>query len=523
MFYTLFLLLFLILVMFVKMPENENFIWIVVSLCGLCLALIAFVFYVFNLYECFKIKTLYFDFSDSLWLLMWGVLQKIKLTPFTIYRLMNTGIVFFVTSFLNFICLYTNHSNKGRKIMHCKYFIFPCLFLIVYDPIVMKYLFYIALGIKQHFKAFRFSDYINILNYINKGWIFSYLLLGVYWLYMDYRSLTLKKIKQKTIYVMLCIVPMVGLYMLIFYWFPQQLIVLREAGGNPSDNQQFLYLQFGYGNFIHLPLLYKIYPVITLISVSILLYAAYSRKAFTVAEKSELGRLNYSLEVATLGSRVFTHAVKNDIIAIQILMQKLSGKILGSEATYEEINKINEICGLSLNRMNELKSKINIGAVRVQCVDAKDIIKQGVEKANVPETISVDFNSSSGPVMAYMDTCYFSEVITELIQNAIDAIHMTGREDGYIWINMKQRNKEVFISIKDNGCGINSEKIKSIFDPFYTTKPSAQNWGLGLFFCRMILQIHNGEIHFSSIQSEGSEAEIYLPSAPEAARRKDAG
>jgi Signal transduction histidine kinase len=324
-------------------------------------------------------------------------------------------------------------------------------------------------------------------------------------------------------YVTLCILPIVGLYALMFYWFPQQLIVLREAGGNTADDQQFLYLQFGYGNFIHLPLLYSIYPVITFISVCILLYAAYSRKAFTFAEKSELEKLNYSLEVATLSSRVFTHAVKNDIIALQILMEKLTGKIQNKDEVKDEVSKINEVCKSNLDRMNELKSRINIGNVKVKRVDAKDVVRQGIEKASVPSNISVSFDPASDPVMVYMDNYYFSEVISALIQNAVDAIKITGREDGKVTIDIKQNKKEIYISVKDNGCGIDREKINLIFDPFYTTKPSTQNWGLGLFFCNMILQIHNGEIHFNINPGEGSEAVLYLPSKQVIGRKKDAG
>lgn len=513
MFYTLILLLLLILIMLIKKPENESFIWIVVSICGFCLSIFAFVFYVFHLYECFKIKTIYFDFSDELWLLMWRFSQRIKLTPSTIYRLMNIGVVIFVLSFLNFVYIYVNPPKGKGKSINWKFFILPIFFLIIYDPTVMEFLFLVSLSLKKYYGGFRFSDIITILNYINKGWIFLYLILGVYWLIVDYHRLRLKVIKQKTLYVILCFIPVVGLYMLSFYWFPQQLVLLREKVEPVSNGQDFQYLQFIYGNFIHLPVLYRIYPFIAVVSVGLLLYAAYSRKAFTLAEKSEINRLNYLLGVTTLGSKIFTHAVKNDLIAIQVLLEKMTDKIHNPDVASNEIGMINEICQLNLKRMTELKNKVSIGDVKVQCVDALSIVEHGLEKANIPETISVKFNFPAKPVWTYMDKYYFSEVITSILQNAADAIQMNGTENGSISIAVEQSSKEVSISIRDNGCGISCEKLNLVFDPFFSTKPSGGNWGLGLFFCRMIVQIHNGELHMKSKPGSGSEVFIYLPSA----------
>jgi PAS domain S-box-containing protein len=71
----------------------------------------------------------------------------------------------------------------------------------------------------------------------------------------------------------------------------------------------------------------------------------------------------------------------------------------------------------------------------------------------------------------------------------------------------------VFISVADNGIGINPNSIKKIFDPFYTTKFVGR--GLGLAATQGIISGHNGALKVSSIEKKGSTFTVYFPaSAP---------
>lgn len=52
--------------------------------------------------------------------------------------------------------------------------------------------------------------------------------------------------------------------------------------------------------------------------------------------------------------------------------------------------------------------------------------------------------------------------------------------------------RRVRVEVKDNGIGIEKEKLESIFQPFYTTKTNGM--GLGLSISRFIIRNHNGEL-----------------------------
>ena len=68
-----------------------------------------------------------------------------------------------------------------------------------------------------------------------------------------------------------------------------------------------------------------------------------------------------------------------------------------------------------------------------------------------------------------------------------------------------------FISIKDNGIGIQPEDVDKIFDPFFTTKKIGEGTGLGLSITYGIIEKHHGIIKVNSIPGKGTEFKIKLP------------
>jgi signal transduction histidine kinase len=77
----------------------------------------------------------------------------------------------------------------------------------------------------------------------------------------------------------------------------------------------------------------------------------------------------------------------------------------------------------------------------------------------------------------------------------------------------------VEIRIADTGVGIPPEKLRMIFDPFYTTKlPDDQGHGgtgLGLSVCRQIIEQHSGRIRVESLAGKGSTFTVKLPTEVE--------
>ncbi|HMK76060.1 MAG TPA: PAS domain S-box protein [Thermodesulfobacteriota bacterium] len=98
------------------------------------------------------------------------------------------------------------------------------------------------------------------------------------------------------------------------------------------------------------------------------------------------------------------------------------------------------------------------------------------------------------------------EVITNMIFNAVEAMH----EGGRIEIRTFKKRRDIFIQISDTGVGIAEEAKKRIFEPFFTTKPFS-NTGLGLSMCYGIIKRFGGEIEVVSELGYGTTFTITLP------------
>jgi signal transduction histidine kinase len=67
------------------------------------------------------------------------------------------------------------------------------------------------------------------------------------------------------------------------------------------------------------------------------------------------------------------------------------------------------------------------------------------------------------------------------------------------------------LSVSDTGCGIPGEKMKHIYEPFFTTKSRGKGTGLGLAIVYAIVKNHGGWLHCSSRVGEGTTFTIYFP------------
>jgi signal transduction histidine kinase len=106
--------------------------------------------------------------------------------------------------------------------------------------------------------------------------------------------------------------------------------------------------------------------------------------------------------------------------------------------------------------------------------------------------------------------CYagkLNQVFMNILNNAADAI----QDEGKIIIRTWASDDHVYISIKDNGIGMQENIRKRIFEPFYTTKEVGQGTGLGLSISFGIIEKHKGTISVKSKKNEGSEFIIQLP------------
>ncbi len=101
-----------------------------------------------------------------------------------------------------------------------------------------------------------------------------------------------------------------------------------------------------------------------------------------------------------------------------------------------------------------------------------------------------------------------NQVWMNLLVNAAQAV---GAKGGEVRITSSVIEESVVVAIKDSGCGIPTEHLNRIFDPFYTTKPVGEGTGLGLSISFGIVERHGGTIRVETRPDEGTTFTVTLP------------
>ncbi|MCD7777233.1 MAG: HAMP domain-containing histidine kinase [Clostridiales bacterium] len=105
------------------------------------------------------------------------------------------------------------------------------------------------------------------------------------------------------------------------------------------------------------------------------------------------------------------------------------------------------------------------------------------------------------------------ELLSILLSNLINNAYRYGREKGHTEVSLKTDENNIFISVKDNGIGIDQKELENIFLRFYQTDSShtGEGSGLGLAIAREIALFHGGEISVESSLGKGSIFTLILP------------
>jgi two-component system sensor histidine kinase HydH len=103
------------------------------------------------------------------------------------------------------------------------------------------------------------------------------------------------------------------------------------------------------------------------------------------------------------------------------------------------------------------------------------------------------------------DPVRLTQALMNLVINAMQAVERKGR----IEVSAALADGGVSLTVRDDGPGIPAEKLASIFDPYFTTKPEGN--GLGLWIAQQIITAHGGRLQVQNAPDRGAIFTILLP------------
>jgi len=136
--------------------------------------------------------------------------------------------------------------------------------------------------------------------------------------------------------------------------------------------------------------------------------------------------------------------------------------------------------------------------------DAVEIVKMG-KKAR--EIAFVTHVRKQIPLL-YLVPDQIAQVFINILLNAVDSLK--GKK-GTIVIEFASDDRDVRVTISDDGCGIDPDNLSKIFEPFFTTKPVGEGTGLGLWVSYGIVKSFRGDITVRSKEGEGTSFSVILP------------
>lgn len=205
--------------------------------------------------------------------------------------------------------------------------------------------------------------------------------------------------------------------------------------------------------------------------------------------------------------RVLTHEIMNTVTPVASLSSALSQN-LDSYSAEDIRSALGTIASSSeglISFVQSYRSLTHISAPVRKAFYLKDLVNDSVNisKANWP-SVNVLYRELSSDVILYADYGQMSQVLNNLIKNAVQA----GAWNVSITASIDKREQTV-IDIANDGEPISASGQEQLFVPFYTTKGSSGT-GVGLSLCRQIVRLNGGTIKLSSSTPEATVFTIVM-------------
>jgi len=201
---------------------------------------------------------------------------------------------------------------------------------------------------------------------------------------------------------------------------------------------------------------------------------------------------------------------------VELLMSGKISPVSEKQTEYFKVLKENS------ERMEELVSdlltvsRIEQGKLSFQKerISLRDLIEKVIKEVGIfskASNVEISFNSEENLPQIMVDPDQIKLVIGNLLDNAIRYI----KERGKVEIDLKKKNDNLYVEVKDNGIGIPKDDQKYIFQKFFRSanvkRHQTEGSGLGLYIAKSIIKKSGGKMGFQSQEGIGSTFWFTLP------------
>lgn len=200
-------------------------------------------------------------------------------------------------------------------------------------------------------------------------------------------------------------------------------------------------------------------------------------------------------------ARRIAHEIKNPLTPIQLSAERLrrryASKLADDFDVFDKcINTIIRQVGDIGRMVDEFSSFARMPEAKLEKGNLTESIRQAVflESVRLPE-VTINMELPEQPITAWFDNRLISQVLTNLIKNAVEAIEGAGLEgikNPVITVEAGPEGDMVRLSVSDNGKGWPKENRHRLLEPYVTTREKGT--GLGLAIVAKIIEQHGGKV-----------------------------
>lgn len=194
------------------------------------------------------------------------------------------------------------------------------------------------------------------------------------------------------------------------------------------------------------------------------------------------------------------HEISQPLAAIVNFTRGCVRHLQNTEYDRDQLHSIMEKAANQAERAGEIVQRLKNFFCKGQLVKTpckiNNVVKETISLIKhelISSKTKVDFTFDKNIPFIFIDKVQIQQVLLNLMQNAIEAMHQNHPREKRIHIHTKPaaRADIIEITINDTGPGFSKEIVNKAFTPFFTTK--AHGRGMGLAICRSIIEAHGGQ------------------------------
>ncbi|TYQ15065.1 UNVERIFIED_CONTAM: signal transduction histidine kinase [Acetivibrio alkalicellulosi] len=219
--------------------------------------------------------------------------------------------------------------------------------------------------------------------------------------------------------------------------------------------------------------------------------------------------INTAINAIKLSTAFINHTIKNEVNKLFLYTDLIGDNFkLTNKLPFDYLNVIKQSSGHLLEMSKRIDTNLKDISVEIKQNNIYQIVETAIkmtEKYKSNKKISIINNIQEQ--MIYCDEFHIKELLINIFKNSIESI----KNEGTINISCVTNCKTYILKIEDDGSGITKEHLNHILKPFYSTKDSCANYGIGLTYCYNVIKKHKGSIQIISNGIKGCTVILSFP------------